>query len=388
MAFMADGYAGPRQLRQLFDAITSLGSELDIHVVLRRIVVAATELVHATYGALGVLDEAGTGLSNFLTVGVTDDQIREIGPLPKGHGILGLLIVDPRPLRLPDLHEHPDSFGFPLQHPPMQSFLGVPIKIRDRVFGNLYLTDKRDGDVFTDVDEELVVALATSAGVAIENTRLHTRLAEVALLEDRERIARDLHDTVIQRLFATGLMLQAGHRLAIVPEVADRIERAVNNIDEVIRDIRTSVFQLHTPTSSAPSVRRDVLDICHEASRLLGFDPAVRFAGAVDLMVTPDTAFHVVQMLREALANTARHAHATRVEVDVNVTEDNTAMTFEVADNGTGFDTDTRRIGYGLDNMKTRANELGGSLTIDSGAEGTSVRVWLPLPASGPPARS
>jgi signal transduction histidine kinase len=385
---MADGYAGPRQLRQLFDAITSIGSELDIHVVLRRIVIAATELVHATYGALGVLDDSGTGLSNFLTVGISDDEIREIGPLPKGHGILGLLIVDPRPLRLPDLREHPDNFGFPLHHPPMRSFLGVPIRIRDTVFGNLYLTDKRDGDVFTDVDEELVVALATSAGVAIENARLHTRLAEVALLEDRERIARDLHDTVIQRLFATGLMLQAAHGLAIVPEVSDRMERAVNNIDEVIRDIRTSVFQLHTPTSSAPSMRRDVLDICHEASRLLGFDPAVRFVGAVDLMIPPDTAFHVVQMLREALANAARHAQATRVEVEIVVGEDNTAMTFEVADNGTGINTEKRRIGYGVDNMRTRANDLGGSLTIDSGVDGTSIRAWLPLGDSEPPART
>src|SRR5262249_10589029 len=149
------------------------------------------------YGALGVLDESGTGLSDFITSGIDAATRARIGDPPRGHGILGLLIVEPHPLRLPDLREHPQSYGFPPGHPPMRSFLGVPIMVRGEVFGNLYLTDKRSQEVFTDVDEELVVALATAAGVAVENARLHARVRDLVLLEDRERIAMDLHDTVI-----------------------------------------------------------------------------------------------------------------------------------------------------------------------------------------------
>ena len=200
--------AGPRSLRELLDAVLALGSDLDLPSMLRRIIEGAVGLVDARYGALGVLDDAGTRLEQFITVGIDDVTHGLIGDLPVGHGILGLLIVDAKPLRLPDLREHPDSFGFPPHHPPMRSFLGVPIRVRDQVFGNLYLTDKTTAEVFSDVDEELMVGLAAAAGVAIENARLHARVQEFALVEDRERIARDLHDTVIQRLFATGLSLQ------------------------------------------------------------------------------------------------------------------------------------------------------------------------------------
>ena len=171
--------AGPRSLRELLDAVLALGSDLDPPSMLRRIVEAAVGLVDARYGALGVLDDTGTRLAQFITVGIDDDTHRLIGDLPEGHGILGRLIVDAKPLRLPDLREHPDSFGFPPNHPPMRSFLGVPIRVRDEVFGNLYLTDKTTAEVFTDVDEELVVGLAAAAGIAIENARLHSSGAGV-----------------------------------------------------------------------------------------------------------------------------------------------------------------------------------------------------------------
>src|SRR6478672_11206799 len=204
----------------------AIGSDLDLEATLRHIIEAARDLVDAQYGALGVLNPERTGLSEFITVGIDDETRRAIGPLPKGHGILGLLIADPRPLRLPDLTEHPDSYGFPPHHPPMTSFLGVPVMVRGEVFGNLYLTDKQSAEVFTDVDEELTVALAAAAGVAIENARLHARVRDLALLEDRERIAMDLHDTVIQRIFATGMSLQATSRLTDQPDAARRIETA------------------------------------------------------------------------------------------------------------------------------------------------------------------
>src|SRR3954452_6389770 len=183
-----EGQAGPRQLRRLLDAVMSVGSELDVVEVLQRIIEVATDLVDARYGALGVLDEAGTRLSQFITVGIDDEERDKIGPLPEGHGILGLLIVDPRPLRLPDLRGHPESFGFPPNHPPIRSFLGAPMLVRGRVFGNLYLCDKANGDPFTDIDEELFVALAGAAGIAIDNARLHARVADLAMFEDRERI--------------------------------------------------------------------------------------------------------------------------------------------------------------------------------------------------------
>ena len=165
--------AGPRRLHQLLDAVVSVGSGLDLPTMLRRITELAADLVDARYAALGVLDEDKNQLSEFITVGIDDETHARIGELPKGHGILGLLILDAEPLRLPDLNEHPDSFGFPPHHPPMRSFLGVPIRVRDEVFGNLYLTEKTTAEVFTDIDEELVVGLAAAAGVAIENARLH-----------------------------------------------------------------------------------------------------------------------------------------------------------------------------------------------------------------------
>ena len=177
-------------------------------------------LVDARYGALGVLDETGTSLASSSPWASTTTTYEAHRRPPQGPRHPGPADPSsPKPIRLPDLHEHPDSYGFPPHHPPMKSFLGVPVRVRDQVFGNLYLTDKTTGEVFTDIDEELVVGLAAAAGVAIENARLHARVKELALLEDRERIARDLHDTVIQRLFATGLRLQGAARLAERPEV-------------------------------------------------------------------------------------------------------------------------------------------------------------------------
>ena len=240
--------------------------------MLERIIEAAVELVDARYGALGVLDETQSRLAQFITVGIDEDGRAAIGDLPEGHGILGMLIVDAKPLRLPDLREHPDSYGFPPNHPPMRSFLGVPIRVRDEVFGNLYLTDKTTADAFTDVDEELVVGLAAAAGVAIENARLHTKLYEVGMLEDRERIARDLHDTVIQRLFATGLSLQATSRLvrADPDAAAARIEAAVDDLDDTVKQIRTAIFDLDSVQSVGFGLREELLAIAREAASTVG----------------------------------------------------------------------------------------------------------------------
>ena len=368
-------YAGPRSLRQLLDAVITVGSDLDIEAVLRHIVESAVSLVDARYGALGVLDESGTTLSQFLTAGMDDETYGAIGPLPKGHGILGLLIRDPKPIRLPDLGEHPDSFGFPPNHPPMKSFLGVPVRVRDQVFGNLYLTDKTSAEVFTDIDEELVVALAAAAGVAIENARLHLKVQELALLEDRERIARDLHDTVIQRLFATGLRLQGAARLVQRPEVAERISQAVDDLDLTVRHIRTAIFGLEASRRAVGGLRQRVLSLVSEAAGPLGFDPHVLFDGPLDAV--PDhIATELLVVLREALANAARHARATSVEVEVEADGD---VVLRVVDNGRGLPDERRAGGRGMANMEARAAGLGGTMHAKRGPEsGTSVEWRVP----------
>jgi len=371
-------YAGAKQLRRLLDAVMAVGADLDLPTILRRLVETGVDLVDATYGALGVLDPTRTSLAEFLTVGISDDDIATIGSLPKGHGILGLLIVDPKPLRLPDLREHPDSYGFPPGHPPMTSFLGVPVFVRGEVFGNLYLTDKRGGDAFTDVDEELALGLGAAAGVAIDNARLHARIREVDLLEDRERIARDLHDTVIQRLFATGLSLQGAARLAERPEVADRIQRAVDDIDMTVRQIRSSIFELHTTRMPGRSLRRELLAVGGEATNVLGFEPVFRFEGAIDNAVPDDVAEHLLSVVREALSNVARHAAAGRVEVVVEVDRGRVRLTID--DDGLGPGDVSASSGRGLPNMKARAQGLGGTASVVEGPGGGTRVMWdVPL---------
>ena len=374
-------FAGPRSLRQLLDAVMTVGSDLDLPAMLRRIVQAAVDLVDARYGALGVLDESRTRLAQFITVGVDDVTHRAIGHLPEGHGILGLLIADAKPIRLPDLTEHPDSYGFPPNHPPMKSFLGVPIRLRDEIFGNLYLTDKTTAEVFTDVDEELCVALAAAAGVAIENARLHARLQELTLVEDRERIARELHDTVIQRLFATGLALQGTVRLVgnDPGAAASRIELAVDDLDLTAKYIRSAIFELEGSRSSQSGPRRQLLDVIDETVEPLGFEPRVLIDGPLDTGVDEATVADAVATLREALTNVAKHARASRVDVEVIVDGDTVAVT--VSDDGRGPGDRKRSepsvtTGHGLANMATRASRHGGSCELRSREGGGSVLEW------------
>jgi signal transduction histidine kinase len=354
----------------------TVGSDLDLPSVLRHIVESAVDLVDARYGALGVLDESGTSLAEFITVGLDEEARRRIGPLPKGHGILGLLIREPKAIRLPDLAEHPDSYGFPPHHPPMKSFLGVPVRVRDQVFGNLYLTDKTTGEVFTDIDEELVIGLAAAAGVAIENARLHLRVRELALLEDRERIARDLHDTVIQRLFATGLRLQGAARLAERPEVSERIIQAVDDLDLTVKHIRTAIFGLEASRRAAGGLRQRVLSLASEAAGALGFEPHILFDGQLDT-VAEDRAAELLAVLREALTNVARHAGARRVDVEVVADAD---LMLRVLDDGKGLSDERRPGAKGLANMEARAARLGGSVLIKPAPEGGTLVEWrVPL---------
>lgn len=288
------------RLGHLVEAVLSVGTDLSLPDVLRRIVEAAVGLVDARYGALGVLDEDRHSLSEFVNVGLSPEQTEAIGPLPQGHGILGLLILEPKPIRLADLSQHADSYGFPPNHPPMGSFLGVPIKIRDRVFGNLYLTEKISAAEFSEEDEALAIALAQAAALAIDNARLHERMRLLILDEDRERIAADLHDTVIQRIFATGLMLE-GLLRHLPAEYAERLERAVTDLDETIRQIRTTIFALSAPRHRT-SLRSEILEIVKRTAETLGFLPHVRLDGPLDGSVSVTIAAHVTSGLTELLA--------------------------------------------------------------------------------------
>lgn len=538
------------RVHSLLEAVVSVGRELDLSQVLRRIVEAAALLVDAQYAALGVIGPDGRTLSQFLTVGLTEEEITRIGPLPAGHGILGELIRKPEPLRLTDLGAHEASYGFPAHHPPMRTFLGVPIRVRDEVFGNLYLTDKHGGMDFDAEDESVISTLSVAAGVAIDNARLYEasqrqqrwlrasaeitnsllsgspRLAvleliarrareitgagladvsvpvagtddlvvelavgaddttrnglvvpvegtlsgaayasgapvttvglaeddrytagprrfeglgpavavplgtaakdtrgvlllarhqgdpvfteaelepllafagqaalalelaerrddaeQLAILEDRDRIARDLHDLAIQRLFATGMTLQSAARLVQHEGAAERVSRAVADLDETIKIIRSTIFGLRArEEDTGPSLRARVARTVGETATTLGFPPHLSMEGLLDTDVPPQVADHIMAALTETLSNAARHAHATRVEVALRATSDEVVLT--VTDNGRGIPVDGRRSG--LANLRERAHGVGGTLTIERPDEGGSRLVWRAPLAIGP----
>ncbi len=364
-------------VQELLDAIKVVGSDLSLPIVLRRIVESARDLVGARYAALGVIGE-DRGLSEFLAVGVDPETYAAIGDLPEGHGILGLLIVDPKPLRLRDLSKHPRSYGFPPHHPPMRSFLGVPIRGRGAVFGNLYLCEKEGADEFSDEDEDLAVALASAAGVAVDNARLVQRVEQLAVLEDRERIARDLHDKIIQRLFATGLEIQTMMPSSAYDDLDDRLTHAAAELDETIREIRNTIFALEARRERG--IRVDIFAQVDAARESLGFAPELHLDGLIDSLVSDEVAEHLYAVLQEALSNIVKHAEASHVEVFVEATKE-TGLVLRVVDNGRGLPS-VRRSGRGLQNLEERATALGGSFAASASAApgvGTVIEWRVPL---------
>jgi signal transduction histidine kinase len=362
----------PAKLRRVLEATLLLEADLELPALLRHLIEEARSMTGARYGALGVLNGDRTALAEFLTVGLEEDEEKRIGARPTGRGVLGLLIVDPRPLRLADIGSHPDSYGFPPNHPPMTSFLGVPIKVRGDVYGNLYLTDKIGWSEFTKDDEALVSALAVAAGIAIENARLHQRVGEVAVYEDRDRLARDLHDTVIQRLFAVGLSLQSMAGAASGTAMAERLAMAITDIDDTIRQVRASIFELGSHT---PGVRASALALVRELAPVVGFDIPVSFVGPLDSVVPEPVAEHLLATLREAITNIARHARASEATVALSVAGG--LCRLQVTDNGRGFDHQQASDGgLGLVNMRRRAEKLHGKLTVESIETGGTRIEW------------
>jgi signal transduction histidine kinase len=255
----------------------------------------------------------------------------------------------------------------------MRSFLGVPIKIRRSVFGNLYLTDKVDAEEFSELDEELAVGLASAAAVAIDNARLHAELQSLTLMQDRERIARDLHDTVIQRLFATGLTLQATARLvAERSDVATRLEQAVDDLDETIKHIRSAIFGLSATARRSGGLGDLVLALVRESTPVLGFEPSLFVDGPVDSAVTDTVAADLLATLREMLTNVARHARASRVEISLVAGSE---VVLSVTDDGVGPGEVTGR-GRGLANMSARAAHHSGVMSIVTAPSGGTIVTW------------
>jgi signal transduction histidine kinase len=371
----------------LIQAGLALASELDLDAVLQRIVELAVQITDARYGALGVLGPDGTEeirIVRFVTVGVTPEERAAIGDPPTGHGVLGLLIEDARPIRIDDLGADPRSSGFPANHPPMRSFLGVPVKALGRVFGNLYLTEKRGGAPFDEEDEEAAVVLATQAGVAIENARLYaemehaqTELRRLEVLEERERIAKELHDGVIQALFAVGMGLQGAASMATEPDLAQRLENAAGDVDRTIRDLRNYIFGLRPGILADRQLDQAIHELCREFESRSG----VLTVADVDAGVAAElasVASDVVQLIRESLSNVGRHASATTCRVSLR--RDDGGAILEVDDDGVGFDAELVSEGMGLANLRARVLDMGGAFAIRSvSAEGTTVIARLPV---------
>lgn len=362
-----------RRLRTLLEVGNDLTRRLELPVLLRRVVEVAVDLLDARYGALGVI---GTDrrLEQFIHVGIDDELATRIGHLPEGKGLLGVLIDDATPVRLDRLSDDSRSSGFPSHHPPMGSFLGVPIRVGDEVFGNLYLTESRRG-AFSNEDEELAVGLAATAGVAIENARLFDHRRQLELLDERTRIARDLHDHVIQRLFAVGLNLQA--TAGRVPaDVAEAVGAQVAEIDGAIAQIRQSIFSLSVTGAGKDRVRARILDAVDRFHGRVQQPISSRFVGPVDLVADPALTDDLVAVVTEGIANAIRHAAATRVSVAV-ITSDG-HLVADVEDDGIGLAEDVTFSG--LANLRQRAIARSGSLElIPVKGGGTRLRWRVPL---------
>jgi signal transduction histidine kinase len=367
----------PARLHALIDAILLIETDADLDELLSLIIETASRLVGARYGALGVIDRDGVSLSRFITFGLDVEERAAIGPEPHGHGLLGEIIRERRTVRLDDLAEDPRSSGFPINHPPMRRFLGVPVATNDgHIYGNLYLTDPMDGEVFSEEDEQLTEAFGRAAGLVIDQEILRSNMREFTLSEERERLARDLHDTVIQRLFGVGLALQTSLPAIRDEVVRERINGVLDELDATIHEIRTTIFEIDQDRMSGVDLEARVIALSAEIETRLGVLADVEVIPGIDALVGAQCAQHSVQALREILSNVVRHSHATAVNVKLDTVGD--LIEIVVSDNGVGF-TPNVGSGRGVRNLTSRARELGGNCTIKSKIGGGTTVRWTAL---------
>ena len=364
--------AGLTRIAPLIAEAASVEGEADLGRVLRTLVAEVMSATGAPYVALGVIGEHQV-LSDFVFEGISQDQAGRIGHLPTGKGVLGTVIRENETIILSSIAEHPDSVGFPENHPQMETFLGVPISVGGEAFGNLYLTDKEGG--FTDEDVAVVSALGRIAGAAIQTARLQTRLRHVAIVEDRHRIARDLHDSVIQDLFAVGLGLQGLSARVGDADVAGLLNDSIDTLDSAVNRLRSYVFELKDTTR--PTVGLDERIQSLVARMGSAYPTNVRLS--LEDFESRDSDDELILIVTEALSNALRHSQAEYVEVSLE--REGSDLVLQVVDDGIGFGaTEISGGGMGIANMRTRAQGLGGNLQIESRpGEGTKLEVRFPV---------
>lgn len=366
------------ELRALTEAGISLTSELSLEKVLQKVVEVARELVGAKYAALSVLNSAGN-VERFFTSGISAEQRAKIGALPQGRGLLGVILKEGSTLRLEDISKDPRSYGFPPHHPEMHSLLGLPLVWAGRVIGNLYLTEKEGG--FSERDEEIVRLLATQAAVAVRNAELHAQLDSLARLEERDRIAMDLHDGVIQSIYAVGLQLEdVAERLEESPASArSRIEAAINSLNGVIKDIRSYIFDLRPSLSSVDDLPAAIEQLAAQLQVNTLIDTEVNAEGVLNGRLNAEQALGLYHIAQEALNNIGKHSKASTAHVTIS--SDSRSVRLQISDNGEGLPPEERQHeGQGMRNMRDRANAIGANLAIESRPrKGTTIRVTMPL---------
>ncbi|MEX2355482.1 MAG: GAF domain-containing protein [Thermaerobacterales bacterium] len=366
------------QLDALREASLAMTADLQLETVLERVVDLSRRVVGARYGALGVLDPGGKRIARFITSGMDQKTVERLGHPPQGHGILGTVINNREALRLDDLTTHPDSAGFPANHPPMHSFLGIPVVYQDQVLGNLYLTEKQDGS-FTEQDETLVRQFAAQAAVAITNAQLYQQVESLTLLEERERISMDLHDGTIQSLYALGLVLENSIDLVKQdPETVRRdLEQSIDALSRIIGDIRHYIFDMRLPDSPAEPFRHQVaalieaMGVGHGLRICWDWDDKIE-----DWLRGRRLRTALLHILRETISNAVKQAKAGMLTVEGKLKAD--ALCLAISDNGVGFDPEIIAAGRGLNNMEARAAGIDGRLHIHSiPRQGTRVELIL-----------
>ena len=371
----------PTAVQALDAAVRGISAVRDVGEVLQLIVDNVRELVQAQYAALGLVDDEGR-ITDFITSGISREDRERIGDLPHGRGLLGLIIRENRSYRIPIIAAHKESYGFPPNHPDMTSFLGVPITVEQDVVGRLYLTNKQGASEFRTDDQDLVETFARHAGIAIQNARLHEQVQRLAVMDERERISRDLHDSVIQMIYGVTLSLDDVPELvrSAPAEASQRVDEAIDALHGVIRDIRHFIFGLRPLLLDSGSLTDGLQALADELRRNTTTDISISGPAPDDLPLS--VVAEILAIAREALANVARHAGADHVFVGLSDLGD--AFRLEVADDGRGFahEAGALRGHNGLENMRARARALGGTFAIHSTpAAGTRIIVSIPREA-------
>jgi signal transduction histidine kinase len=372
-----NGYGSPgAAVQAMSDAVLAVAAEVEVEPILQRLVDAARELAGARYAALGVPDGAG-GFARFLTSGMSDETAAAIGPLPRTHGLLGAMLESADPHRTENIRSDPRFGGWPAHHPWMTSFLGVPIVSKGEVIGAFYLTNREGAGSFSDDDQSVIEMLAAHAAIAIENGRLYERSRELSVIEERNRLARELHDAVAQTLFSVVLTAEAAATLVDRdPQAAkERLAEVQRLASDAVRELRSLVFELRPAELEAEGLVPTLVKHVEVLRRVHRREIELEVEGARRLPLEVEG--EIFRIVQEALSNALRHAQAAHVRASLRIGGD--LVEAAVGDDGVGFDpaaARSRRLG--LTSMEERAARIGGSLSVESrpGA-GTEVRLTL-----------